>query len=102
MARIHWAKIKVKKMKRQNKSMKHKSKHRVFLFIKIKIKYLNNFIKTFSTVLIKTIFYLRKGNTRREFIGTCKYSVLKILNGGSPREHVKSRRGAARADLGTV
>ena len=51
----------------------------------------------FSTVLIKTIFYLRRGNTRREFIGTCKYSVLKILNGGSPREHVKSRRGAARA-----
>ena len=86
-------------MKRQNKSMKHKSKHRVFLFIKIKIK---NFIKTFSTVLIKIIFYLRKGNSRREFIGTCKYSVLKILNDGSPREHVKSRRGAARADLGTV
>ena len=101
MAKIHWAKIKVKKMKRQNKSMKHKSKHRVFLFIKI--KYSNNFIKTFSTVLIKTIFYLRKGNTRREFIGTCKYSKQKILNaGGSPREHVKSRRGAARADLGTV
>ena len=74
MARIHWAKIKVKKMKRQNKSMKHKNKHRVFLFIKIKIKYLNNFIKTFSTVLIKTIFYLRKGNTRGEFIGTCEYS----------------------------
>ena len=79
--------------------MKHKSKHRVFLFIKIKIK---NFIKTFSTVLIKTIFYLRKGNTRREFIGTCKYSVLKLLNGGSPCEHVKLRRGAAQADLGTV
>ena len=78
MARIHWAKIKVKKMKRQNKSMKHKSKHRVFLFIKIKIKYLNNFIKTFGTVLIKTIFNIRKGNTSREFIGTCKYSVLNI------------------------
>ena len=102
MARIHWAKIKVKKMKRQNKSMQHKSKHRVFLFIKIKIKYLNNFIKTFGTVLIKTIFNIRKGNTRREFIGTCKYSVLKILNGGSPCEHVKLRRGAAQADLGTV
>ena len=31
-----------------------------------------------------------------------KYSVLKILNGGSSREHVKSRRGVARADLGII
>ena len=77
----------------KNETMKHKSKHRVFLFIvKRKIKDLNN--------LIKTIFNLRRGNTRRECIGTCKYSVLKIRNGGSPREHVKTRRGAARADRG--
>ena len=43
------------------------------------------------------------GNTRREFIGTCKYCVLKILfNGGSPREHLNSRRVAARADIGII
>ena len=88
-------------MKRQNKTMKHKSKHGVFLFIvKRKIKYQTISLKKISTVLIKTIIYSRRGNTRREFIGTCKYSELKILNGGSPREHVKTRRGAARADLG--
>ena len=58
--------------------MKHKSKHRVFLFIvKRKKKIFKQFHQNkFSTVLIKTIFYLRKGNTRHEFIGTCKYSVL--------------------------
>ena len=28
-----------------------------------------------SAVLIKTMFYLRRGNTRRKFIGICKYSV---------------------------
>ena len=51
MARMHWAKIKVKKMKRQNKTMTHKSKHRVFLIIvKRHIKYLNNLEKNFSTV----------------------------------------------------
>ena len=85
--------------------MKHKSKHRVFLFIvKIKLKIFKQFHQSkISTVLIKIIFYLRlRGNTRREFIETCKYSVLKILSGESPREHVKSRRGAARADLGIV
>ena len=78
--------------------MKHKSKHRVFLFI-VKIK-LNIFKQLHQS---KIIFYLRlRGNTRREFIGTCKHSVLKILSGETPREHVKSRRGAARADLGIV
>ena len=87
--------------------MKHKCKHRVFLFIvKIKLKIFKLFHQSkISTVLIKIIFYLKlRGNTRREFIGTCKHSVLhvKILSGESPREHVKSRRGAAREDLGIV
>ena len=68
MARMHWAKIKVKKMKRQNKTQSvgvHcKKKNKIF-----KQCHQNNI----STVLIKTIFYLRRGNTRREFIRTCKY-----------------------------
>ena len=56
-------------MKRQSKTMKHKSEKKIKIF---KQFHQNKF----STVLIKTIFYLRKGNTRHEFIGTCKYSVL--------------------------
>ena len=73
--------------------MKHKSKHSresIFVHCKKKQKIFKQCHQNkLRTVLIKTIFYLRRGNTRREFIGTCKYSVLKILNGGSPREHVK-------------
>ena len=87
--------------------MKHKSKHSresIFVHCKKKQKIFKQCHQNkLRTVLIKTIFYLRLGgNTRREFIGTCIYSVLKILSGESPREHVKSRRGAARADLGIV
>ena len=53
-------------MKCQNKTMKHKSKHRVFLFIvKRKNKIFKQFHQNqFSTVLIKTTFYLRIWNTR--------------------------------------
>ena len=84
MTRKHWAKIKVKKMKRQNKT----SKYRVFLFIvKRKKEIFKPFHQNkFSTELIKTVSYLKRRNiSRREFIGTCKYSILKIQNGGSPR-----------------
>ena len=70
-------------MKRQNTENYdlHKSKHRVFLFI---VKINKNFFKQFhqskiSTVLIKIIFHLRlRGNTKREFIGTCKYTEWRI------------------------
>ena len=71
-------------MKCQKTTLKHKSKHRVFLFIvKINLKIFKQFHQSkISTVLIKIIFYLRlRGNTRREFLGICKYSVLKILSG---------------------
>ena len=53
-------------MKCENKTMKHKSKHRVFLFIvKRKNKIFKQFHQNkFSTVLIKTTFYLRRGKTR--------------------------------------
>ena len=60
--------------------MKHKSKHRVFFFIvKIKLKFFKQFYQSkITTVLIKIIFFLRlRGNTRREFIETCKYSLTK-------------------------
>ena len=57
------AKIKVKKMKRQSKTMKHKSEKKIKIFKQFHQK-------KFSTVLIKTIFYLRRGNARREHVNT--------------------------------
>ena len=73
------------------------SLHRVFVHRKNKNKIFRQFHQNkFRTVLIKTIFYLRRGNTSREFKGTCKKKKR------SPREDVKSRRCTARADLGIV
>ena len=57
-------------MKLQNKTMKHISKPSIFVHREKKNKILKQFHQNkFSTVLIKTIFYLKRGNTRREFIG---------------------------------
>ena len=65
-------------MKCQKTTLKHKSKHRVFLFIvKRKNKIFKQFHQNkFSTVLTKTTFYLRRGNTRREFIGQLNTQYL--------------------------
>ena len=76
---MHWGKSKIKKTKRQNKTIKHKSKHKVFLFIvKGKMKYYTILSKlSYNNMNLNQTFFFKRGNTRREFIGTCKYSVLK-------------------------
>ena len=100
MAHIHREKKVKKKWNVKTKLWNTKaSLHRVFVHCINKNKIFIQFHQNkFRTVLIKTIFYLRIGNANREFIGTCKYTVLKR----SPHEDVKSRRCAAQAVLGIV
>ena len=51
-------------MKRQKTYETQKLTQSIFVHIKKYMKYL-------STVIIKTIFFLRRGKTTLEFIGTC-------------------------------
>ena len=86
---VHDSKALGENKNQENETSKQTSKFRVFLFIilKRKKKIFKHFHQNkFSTELIKTVSYLKRRNiSRREFIGTCKYSILKIQNGGSPR-----------------
>ena len=55
--------------------MKQKSKHRVFLFMEKKKKIFKQFQQNkFSTVLIKTIYNIRRGSTRRDVHVNTQYS----------------------------